>query len=375
MLAEGRPRVGPGSRLALRLQARPRGERLVQPQVVPPRHGDQVAEPHVRHLVQDGLGPQLVLGGRHPRPEDVVLEERHRTGVLHRPGLVLGHEDLVVLAERVPHPERGMEIIKALPGDLEHLVRIQVASQGLPAVQAERDAVVLGPDAVVRPGGDMRNVRRHHRRGREVPALDPWPGWLAVGVRGHVRDHLPGVRAEHRELESRLEVRLIEARVDPVRVEGLQVRVQVDALVRGVGEPVQPFSAARVGAARRDGQLVVASEAGQRDPVPVERGQRQLPAIQADLSNSRRGEINKRFAPRTPAGEAHRRHRAERCLVAGQVERDLIALGPEQPGAPGRFVAGQVVRHGDYPLGRPERPPWHDFTPPRNAGMVHRVVI
>jgi len=31
----------------------PLGERLVEPQVVPPRHGDEVAEPHVRQLVQD----------------------------------------------------------------------------------------------------------------------------------------------------------------------------------------------------------------------------------------------------------------------------------------------------------------------------------
>lgn len=30
-----------------------RGERLVQPQPVPPLHRDQVPEPHVRHLVQD----------------------------------------------------------------------------------------------------------------------------------------------------------------------------------------------------------------------------------------------------------------------------------------------------------------------------------
>ncbi len=33
------------------------GEGLVEPQVVPPAHGDQVAEPHVGHLVQDRVGP------------------------------------------------------------------------------------------------------------------------------------------------------------------------------------------------------------------------------------------------------------------------------------------------------------------------------
>src|SRR5262245_42940246 len=43
--------------------------RLVQPQGVPPAHGDQVAEPHVRHLVQDRLAARLPAGVRHPRPD------------------------------------------------------------------------------------------------------------------------------------------------------------------------------------------------------------------------------------------------------------------------------------------------------------------
>ncbi len=45
-LAEGSPCVGPAGRFGLRYRARPGGERFVQPQVVPPAHGDQVAEPH-----------------------------------------------------------------------------------------------------------------------------------------------------------------------------------------------------------------------------------------------------------------------------------------------------------------------------------------
>ena len=49
--------------------AQHRGERregLVEPQVVPPRHRDQVAEPHVRHLVQHRLGAPLVAVARSP---------------------------------------------------------------------------------------------------------------------------------------------------------------------------------------------------------------------------------------------------------------------------------------------------------------------
>src|SRR5256886_9654917 len=53
---EGRPRVRPAGGLGLAERGGEGGERLLQPQVVPPAHGDQVAEPHVRHLVQDQLG-------------------------------------------------------------------------------------------------------------------------------------------------------------------------------------------------------------------------------------------------------------------------------------------------------------------------------
>ena len=76
----------------------------------------------------------------------------------------------------------------------------------------------------------------------------------------HVRDHHPVRRGGHRQLVAGLHVRLVEARVHPVRVERLQVRVQVDALVGRVGEPVQSFAAGAGGrhAGRRHPQLVAA---------------------------------------------------------------------------------------------------------------------
>ena len=63
-VGEAGPGVGVLGRLGLAPVAGPLGERLVEPQVVPPLHGDEVAEPHVRHLVGD-----------HGRAE---LEERAR---------------------------------------------------------------------------------------------------------------------------------------------------------------------------------------------------------------------------------------------------------------------------------------------------------
>ena len=67
-----RPR--PLGGLGLAGRRRPLGERLVEPEVVPPLHGHEVAEPHVGELVQDGQGPALDLrlgdlgrGRRRPR--------------------------------------------------------------------------------------------------------------------------------------------------------------------------------------------------------------------------------------------------------------------------------------------------------------------
>ena len=40
------------------------GEGFVEPEVVPPPHRDQIAEPHVRHFVRDRPGPHATLGMR-----------------------------------------------------------------------------------------------------------------------------------------------------------------------------------------------------------------------------------------------------------------------------------------------------------------------
>ena len=49
--------------LLLTVMRRPLGEGLVEPEVVPPLHGDEIAEPHVSELVKDGVVAVLV-GGR-----------------------------------------------------------------------------------------------------------------------------------------------------------------------------------------------------------------------------------------------------------------------------------------------------------------------
>ena len=48
------------------------GEGFLEPQIIPPLHGDEVPEPHVRHLVQERVGAGLVLRIGGPGGEDVV---------------------------------------------------------------------------------------------------------------------------------------------------------------------------------------------------------------------------------------------------------------------------------------------------------------
>src|ERR1043165_3154484 len=89
---------------------------------------------------------------RHLGPEHVVLGDGDRAGVLHRTRVELGHEELVVLGERVRQVEELLEVGEALPRDVHDLVGVQVLRQRAAAVDAERDlpAVPAAQRAVFR---------------------------------------------------------------------------------------------------------------------------------------------------------------------------------------------------------------------------------
>lgn len=59
------------------------GEGLVEPDVVPPSEGDEVAEPHVGHLVGDDHGAGLAFGVGDGGAVDEVVAEGDEAGVLH----------------------------------------------------------------------------------------------------------------------------------------------------------------------------------------------------------------------------------------------------------------------------------------------------
>src|SRR5262249_23002171 len=100
----------------------------VEPDAVPPRHGDEVAEPHVGVLVSDDVGHALLLGVRRLAlvDEQRRLTERDGAEVLHGAGrkvrngeqveLVTGIGQAVVILEE---PQRGRADILAEGGELD----------------------------------------------------------------------------------------------------------------------------------------------------------------------------------------------------------------------------------------------------------------
>ena len=136
------------------LVGHPGGERLVQPQVVPPHHRHQVAEPLVRELVRDHLGDALLHRQRRGRRvgQQRHLAERDRARVLHRARLEVGDADLVQLAERVGQAEVVLQPRQHRRRDV---------------LRERRQLPLLGR----RPRRD-RHVARHRDRARDQRADD-----------------------------------------------------------------------------------------------------------------------------------------------------------------------------------------------------------
>ena len=351
-VGEAGPRLVELGDLDGRVVAGPLGEGLVQPEVVPPLHGDQVAEPHVRHLVQDHRGAELVEGAVLAAAGEVLVAQRHATGVLHRAHVVLRHVQLVVLAEGVAVVEGPLEEGEALLGELHELVDVEVLDQRLAAVVPERDLAELADvgvlDLVVLAGDDRGDVGRHRLGGLEVPhrrALTEVAGLRAGGV----GDDLPVRGSGHVEGEGRLEVGLLEGRVDATCVRHLELRVEVDAVVDGVHEAVQALTGPAVGAVGAYDEHVVGREPGQGDPAVGVRREVDRGAVQRDLVHGRVHEVGERLGAGLGAGEPDRGGRGEGRVTGREVQVDGVRVDVQEGGAGGGLVPGQVgSRHGPH---------------------------
>ena len=179
------PRIGETSGAEQPEIGHVRGERLIQPQVTPPAHGRYVAEAvHMRHLMQDRLRSSCQLGLTGAAPEDVRLVERDAPGVLHRPHVELGHEELVVLVEWVWETEIRVKEVQAGTGYLEDLERLLLdpLHQRFATPDGDGDAAMRALDHVIRPA-DYGDEIRWQRRCR----VEPCDG---VAIDGLAAEHL-----------------------------------------------------------------------------------------------------------------------------------------------------------------------------------------
>ena len=100
-----------------RIRAHKFREGLLEPQVIPPLRSDQITEPHMGHLVQDGVCTAGVLRAGSAGAEDVVLRKRHQAGIFHRAEVVFGYKDGIVLAPRIGIAKVLVEKVHALGGN------------------------------------------------------------------------------------------------------------------------------------------------------------------------------------------------------------------------------------------------------------------
>ena len=203
------------------LARHPRGETLVQPQVVPPGHRDEVAEPLVRDLVRDDAVDALLLAQRIFRVvQEAAFVVGDRPPVFHRAAYATGKRDLVQLGQRVRLAEVAVVIAHDLLGRLHRVAcALALAFHG---VDAEPDSIDAVFQEIHLSDEERHQIRRHgHRSGEAhfLPAVGPE---LDLGLR-HVR-HCGQGRVDYcDDIEARAKHRLVPSRKEPARLHRLHL--------------------------------------------------------------------------------------------------------------------------------------------------------
>jgi hypothetical protein len=103
--------------------AHPGGEPFVEPEVVPPCHGHEIAEPHMRHLMGQHFINILLRFSR----GILRIEEKHRfeigdsTPVLHRAAEPAGQSNLIQLRQWIRHAEIIVVVLQNLGRSFERI--------------------------------------------------------------------------------------------------------------------------------------------------------------------------------------------------------------------------------------------------------------
>jgi hypothetical protein len=278
-------------------------EGLVEPDPVPPAHGHEVAEPHVRELVRHHVGHDLLLGlrGRHGVDEEAALPERDAAQVLHGPGREVGQCDQVDLVRWVGDPVVVLEPAQGEAPDLEPEAGQRLLARHVDEAHGDAaDVDRIGRHERADDEGDQ--VGRH---GHGVGEADDVAAVRAdvAGDLGPVRDGQQVVGDDHRHREDGFEIRLVPAGKGPPAVRGLHLA--------GGDDPLVPC-------------IVLVGRA--------------VPAVQLVVERAREGQRETGFR----AG-GHSR---------GQCERDPLVLLVDRPGDGGLDPVERDHRGGEVELGR-----------------------
>ena len=236
----------------------PRGEGLVEPDLVPRRCGDEVAEPLVRDFVRRG-GEDAAL---RMRTAGLRIEQQRRLGVgdqapvFHRTVAHAGHGELVELRQGVGHAEVGVVVGQDLARDLQRVARLlALARRG---EDAQRHAGGFAGQHIEAADRQRDQIARHRGRRREAVQRRVAVGTL-LHLR-HVRRHFQRARRAHADLEHRAEGRLVEGGEQGAGVDLFQLRGQHarGLAARLVVDAVQALAAGVHDAGVGDAQRVVA---------------------------------------------------------------------------------------------------------------------
>ena len=198
--------------------------------------------------------------------------------------------------------------------------------------------------------GDDRDQIGGERRGRvEVPGLQ---GTSRLGPQhATVAADPPCARRGDAHGDAGLQVRLIEARQHLVRVEGLEVRVDVHLAVHRVAQPVQADAGVLVLALRGHRQAVGSgAQASKPEYVAVEpvlrRGQ--ALAVQRAFIDRPRRDVDEGLGALVRGVENDRRRALERGRVGivAEHQRDLVREVGQQRGASPGVRFGEIVLKG-----------------------------
>ena len=213
-----------------RLAFHPRGKAFIEPNVVPPLHGNQIAKPLVRHFVRNYAGNFFLQSNRSLFFVDQQnhFPERNASGIFHRACGKIRQANQVQLSIGILDPEIFVVVVENVSGRLQR----KPAHLFLPwsAVHADGNAIGLTLDVLEVADHQRREIRRH-LRGRGECHRVRVPGTGCIGNDLLVRDRDQTLPSDSGDVERGLVVRFVKRREGASRVGGFKLRRGILAAV------------------------------------------------------------------------------------------------------------------------------------------------